>query len=46
MKLDDHFVIGLFIGIVLALNYAAALGTYMPIFLIVGLILLLRLRVH
>lgn len=42
MKFDDHLLAGLFIGIVIGLHYGASLVGFMPIFLVLGILYLLR----
>jgi len=42
MKFDDHLTAGLFIGITIGLHYGTALTQFMPIFLVLGLLYLLR----
>jgi hypothetical protein len=42
MKFDDHLVAGLFIGITIGLHYGGTLTPFMPIFLVLGLLYLLR----
>lgn len=42
MRFDDHLLAGLFIGITIGLKYAVSLGTFMPIFLVLGGLYLLR----
>ena len=42
MRLDDHLLGGLFIGVAIGLNYAASLSSFMPIFLVLGLLYVLR----
>ena len=42
MKFDDHLLAGLFIGITIGLHYGASLATFMPIFLVLGGVYLIR----
>lgn len=42
MKFDDHLLAGLFIGITIGLHYGASLVSFMPIFLVLGIVYLLR----
>lgn len=42
MKFDDHLLAGLFIGITVGLHYGATLSAFMPIFLVLGALYLLR----
>ena len=42
MKFDDNLLAGLFVGITIGLHYGASLSTFMPIFLVLGVIYLLR----
>ncbi len=42
MKFDDHLLAGLFVGITVGLKYADKLVPFMPIFLILGGLYLLR----
>ena len=42
MKFNDHLLAGLFIGITIGLHYGASLVTFMPIFLVLGLLYILR----
>lgn len=42
MKFDNHLLGGLFIGITIGLYYGASLSAYTPIFLILGVLYLLR----
>ena len=42
MKFDDNLLAGLFIGITLGLHYGVSLSAFMPIFLVLGVIYLLR----
>ena len=42
MRLDDPLIGGLFIGITIGLHYAASLSSFMPIFLVLGLLYMLR----
>ena len=42
MKFDDHLLAGLFIGITVGLHYGASLSAFMPIFLVLGVLYLLR----
>lgn len=42
MKFDDHLLAGLFVGITVGLHYGASLSAFMPIFLVLGLIYLIR----
>jgi len=37
-----HLLAGLFIGITIGLHYTSALSTFMPIFLVLGLLYLIR----
>jgi len=47
MKFDDHLIAGLFIGITIGLHYGGTLTPFMPIFLVLGLLYLLRfVKVH
>ena len=41
--LDDHLVGGLFIGITVGLHYGASLTSYMPLFVIASVYVILRL---
>ena len=43
MNLDNRLLGGIFLGIVLGLHYQAALVGYLPIFMIVTVIMVLRL---
>jgi hypothetical protein len=40
MKIDEHVVLGLLVGIFVGLQYGHALVTYMP-FIVIGTVLLL-----
>ena len=42
MKFNDHLLAGLFVGIVIGLHYGSTLSAFMPIFLVLGLIYLIR----
>ena len=42
MRFDDHLLAGLFIGITIGLHYGASLVTFMPIFLVLGVVYLIR----
>jgi hypothetical protein len=42
MRFDDHLLAGLFVGIAVGLKYGGALGSFMPIFLVLGGLYLLR----
>ncbi len=42
MKFDDHLLAGLFIGITVGLHYGTSLHAFMPIFLVLGILYLLR----
>lgn len=42
MRFDDNLLAGLFVGITLGLHFGASLSTFMPIFLVLGVIYLLR----
>ena len=42
MKFDDNLLAGLFIGITIGLHYGVSLSAFMPIFLVLGVIYLLR----
>ncbi len=42
MKFDDHLLAGLFIGITVGLHYGGTLSAFMPIFLVLGILYLLR----
>ncbi len=42
MKFDDNLLAGLFIGITIGLHYGVSLSSFMPIFLVLGVIYLLR----
>jgi hypothetical protein len=42
VKFDDNLLAGLFVGITIGLHYGASLSTFMPIFLVLGVIYLLR----
>ena len=42
MKFDDHLLAGLFIGITVGLHYGTSLVTFTPIFMILGVLYLLR----
>ena len=42
MKFDDILLAGLFIGITIGLHYGVSLSAFMPIFLVLGVIYLLR----
>ena len=42
MRFDDHLLAGLFIGITIGLHYGASLVTFMPIFLVLGVVYLVR----
>ena len=42
MRLDDHLLAGLFIGITIGLHYGASLVTFLPIFMVLGIVYLLR----
>ena len=42
MRFDDHLLAGLFIGITIGLHYGVSLVTYMPIFLVLGVVYLIR----
>lgn len=42
MKFDDNLLAGLFIGITIGLHYGASLVSFMPIFLVLGILYLLR----
>ena len=43
MKLNDHLVVGLFIGITIGMQYATSLSSFMPIFLVLGLLYVLKI---
>ena len=40
--LDDHLLGGLFIGITVGLHFGASLAGYMPLFIVVTILYLLR----
>ena len=42
MKFDDHLLGGLVLGVILGLKYGVALSGFMPIFIVLGVIFLLR----
>lgn len=42
MKLDDQLLGGLFIGVTVGMHYAASLSSFMPIFMVLGLLYILR----
>ena len=42
MKFDDNLLAGLFIGVTIGLHYGVSLSSFMPIFLVLGVIYLLR----
>ena len=42
MKFDDHLLAGLFLGLVIGLHFGASLSAFMPIFLVLGGLYLLR----
>lgn len=42
MRFDDHLLAGLFIGITIGLHYGVTLSQFMPIFLVLGLLYLVR----
>lgn len=42
MRFDDHLLAGLFIGITIGLHYGVTLNAFMPIFLVLGILYLLR----
>lgn len=42
MSFDNHLLGGLFIGITIGLHFTTSLGSYMPIFLVLSLLYLLR----
>lgn len=42
MRFDDHLLGGLFIGIVIGLHYGTSLSAFMPIFLVLGILFVLR----
>ena len=42
MKFDDHLLAGLFIGITVGLHYGGTLSAFMPVFLVLGILYLLR----
>ena len=42
MKFDDNLLAGLFIGITIGLHYGVSLVSFMPIFLVLGIVYLLR----
>lgn len=42
MRFDDHLLAGLFVGIAIGLKYAVSLSTFMPIFLVLGGLYLMR----
>lgn len=42
MRFDDHLLAGLFIGVTIGLHYATSLSAFMPIFLVLGGLYLLR----
>lgn len=42
MKFDDHLLAGLFLGITIGLHYGVSLVSFMPIFLVLGIVYLLR----
>lgn len=43
MKFDDHLLGGLVIGVIIGLKYGVLLSQFMPIFIVLGLVFLLRL---
>lgn len=43
MRLDDQLLGGMFIGVTIGLHYAASLSSFMPIFMVLGLLYILRL---
>ena len=42
MKLDNHLIGGVCIGVVIGLHYGTALSAYTPIFFVLGLLYLMR----
>ena len=42
VKFDDNLLAGLFIGITIGLHYGVSLSSFMPIFLVLGVVYLLR----
>ena len=42
MKIDEHLLLGLLIGVIVGLNYGVSLVTYMPFFVIVTVFLIAR----
>ena len=42
MRFDDHLLGGMFIGISIGLHYGTSLSAFMPIFLVLGLLFILR----
>lgn len=47
MRFDDHLIAGVFVGITIGLHYGTSLSPFMPIFLVLGLLYLLRfVKVH
>ncbi len=44
MKIDEHLLLGLLIGIVVGLNYGVTLVTYMPFF-VIGVVFLIYRRI-
>ena len=42
MRFDDNLLAGLFLGITIGLHYGVSLSAFMPIFLVLGVIYLLR----
>ncbi len=42
MKLDDQLLGGLFIGVTIGLHYATSLSSFMPIFMVLGFLYILR----
>ena len=44
MKIDEHLLLGLLVGVMVGLNYGASLVTYMPFF-VIGVVFLIYRRI-
>ncbi len=44
MRIDEHLLLGLLIGVIVGLNYGVSLVTYMPFF-VIGVVFLIFKRI-
>ncbi len=44
MKIDEHLLLGLLVGVIVGLNYGGSLITYMPFF-VIGVVFLIYRRI-